>query len=95
MHLPSWLPDGQILYAALLMKDPDPERQHEGLDLLLPATTKRPLYTDGLSLAMELLRRWPDDESLPARTDRLAYLASYSAYADWDSINLSVDITGE
>jgi hypothetical protein len=53
------------------------------------------MYTDGLSLAMELLRRWPDEESLPARTDRLASLARYSAYADWDSINLSVDITGE
>jgi hypothetical protein len=90
-----WLPDGQILYAALLMKDPKQEKQSEGLELLLSATTRRPLYTDGLSLAMELLRRWPDDESLPARTDRLTYLASYSAYADWDSVNLSVDITGE
>ena len=94
-HSFPWLPDGQILYAALLMKDPEQKKQSEGLELLLSATTRRPLYTDGLSLAMELLRRWPDDESLPARTDRLTYLASYSAYADWDSINLSVDITGE
>lgn len=89
-----WLPDGQILYAALLMKDPDLRRQSEGLELLLSATTNRPMYTDGLSLGMELLRRWPDEESLPIRTDRLAALARYSAYADWDSINLSVDTAG-
>jgi hypothetical protein len=92
-HSFRWLPDGQILYAALLMKDPDQEKLSEGLQLLLSATTKRPLYTDGLSLAMELLRRWPDDESLPLRTERLASLAKYSAYADWDSINLAVDTT--
>jgi hypothetical protein len=90
-----WLPDGQILYAALLMKDPGQKKRSEGLELLLSATTNRPMYTDGLSLGMELLRRWPDEESLSIRTDRLASLARYSAYADWDSINLSVDITAE
>jgi hypothetical protein len=88
-----WLPDGRILLAALLMKEAEPARRQPGLDALLSATTQRPMYTDGLSLAMELLRRWPDDESLPARTERLTELAKYSAYADWDSVNLSVDIT--
>jgi hypothetical protein len=28
------------------------------------------------------------------RSPRLTQLADYSAYADWDSVNLSVDITG-
>jgi hypothetical protein len=90
-----WLPDGQILHAALLMKEPEPPDRTRGLDILLAATANRPLYTDGLSLALELLRRWPDDDRVDERTERLNRLAVYSAYAEWDSINLSVDITGQ
>jgi hypothetical protein len=92
-HSFPWLPDGQILCAAMLMKESEPENRHRGLELLLSATEKRPLYTDGLSLGMELLRRWPDKKSMVERTERLTALANYSAYADWDSVNLSVDIT--
>jgi hypothetical protein len=89
-----WLPDGKILHAALLMKEPEPADRRRGLDKLLSATAMRPLYTDGLSLALELLRRWPDDDGIEVRTERLNRLAPLSAYAEWDSINLSVDITG-
>ena len=88
-----WLPDGQILHAALLMKEPAAADRKRGLDKLLAATAVRPLYTDGLSLALELLRRWPDDDRGNERTEHLNRLAVYSAYAEWDSINLSVDIT--
>lgn len=89
----SWLPDGQVLCAALLLKSPSSTKRRRGLDLLLESTTQRPLYTDGLSLALELLRRWPDQPSEAARKERLAVLAGFSANADWDSINLSVEVT--
>jgi hypothetical protein len=88
-----WLPDGRILDAALSMKSYKSLERQAGLQSLLSATTRRPLYTDGLSLAMELLRRWPDEDSAPARQERLDGLADYVAYADWDSVNLSVDVT--
>ena len=91
----AWLPDGKILYAALLMKEPEQADRKRGLDILLSATAMRPMYTDGLSLALELLRRWPDDDRLEERTEHLHKLAPHSAYAEWDSINLSVDITGQ
>ena len=88
-HYP-WLPDGQILCAALLMQSPKLTDRSRGLDLLLSATQNRPLYTDALSLAMELLRRWPDPEQLDMRTERLEFLAARWALADWDAVNLTI-----
>jgi hypothetical protein len=88
-----WLPDGQVLLASLLRHAPSPEEQRRGLGLLLTAASELPLYTDGLSLMMELLRRWPDEASKNERHDLLDKLADHSAYADWDSVNLSVELS--
>ncbi len=84
-----WLPDGQVLCAALLMRDDDPAERDRGLDLLLAATRQRPLYTDGLSLATDLLRRWPGDAHERARTHRLEGLADLACTADWDAVMLT------
>lgn len=85
-----WLPDGKILCAAVLMKDDEESNRSLGWDLLLSATLHRPLYTDGLSVAMELLRRWPP--SVPGAddmcTERLQRLGRLAAHAQWDSIVL-------
>jgi len=89
-----WLPDGQVLLASLLRHAPSPDERQRGLDLLLAASSELPLYTDGLSLTMELLRRWPDEAgaSKNERHSMLDKLAEHSAYADWDSVNLSVEL---
>jgi hypothetical protein len=42
---------------------------------------------------MKLLRRWPDEASKNQRHDMLDKLADYSAYADWDSVNLSIELS--
>lgn len=84
-----WLPDGRILCAALLQRDRDAREQARGLRLLLDATAGRPLYTDGLSLASELLRRWPGEQDTELRGERLARLAEFSAGADWDAVALT------
>jgi hypothetical protein len=83
-----WLPDGRVLCAALLLRDPAKAEQQRGLSMLMGATRKRPLYTDGMSLAMELLRHWPDPRSEHLRRKNLSALAEYSAYADWNSVPL-------
>jgi hypothetical protein len=88
-----WLPDGPVLLASLLRRAKSPDERQRGLGLLLEAASKRPLYTDGLSLLMELLRRWPDEGSKLDRLDMLGKLADYSAYADWGSVNLSVELS--
>lgn len=85
----SWLPDGQILCAALLMKDENPSERERGLNLLFSATVSRPLYTDGLSLASELLRRWPGEKWAEKREERLARLADYACTADWNAVMLT------
>lgn len=85
-----WLPDGRILLAALLRRDSSSAEQNRGLGLLLSATENRPLFTDGLSLGMELLRRWPDEASRGQRFERLDYLAGLSAGTDWGAFNLTV-----
>jgi hypothetical protein len=87
-----WLPDGRILCAALLQRDDDASERDRGLDLLLTATERRPLYTDGLSLGLELLRRWPGEGRSAERRERLERLAEYSAAADWESIALTTAV---
>jgi hypothetical protein len=85
----TWLPDGSLLLAALLKDDPDQGERRRGLDVLLDATGRRPLYTDGLSLALELLRRWPATEGKEERYQRIDELASYAATAMWDALTLT------
>jgi hypothetical protein len=85
----TWLPDGQILCAALLMDDDDQTERDRGLELLLRATPQRPLYADGLSLANYLLRRWPDTGSSDARAQRLSVLSDFSCTARWDDVMLT------
>jgi hypothetical protein len=82
-----WIPDGRILSAALLMNSTGSDEQ-AGLDLLLAAAEARPLYTDGLALATDLLRRWPGTDRAAERTKRLEHLAAYSCVTDWDSVPL-------
>jgi hypothetical protein len=84
----SWIADGQVLLAALLMRAEGAD-QARGLDLLLAGTAYRPLYTDGLSLASELLRRWPGDQRRAERLERLDHLATYAGTADWGSVVLT------
>jgi hypothetical protein len=85
----AWLPDGQILCAALLMDDDDQKERDRGLKLLLSATPQRPLYSDGLSLASDLLRRWPDTRSNEARAQRLSFLSAFSCVTRWDEVMLT------
>ena len=77
------------------MNDSDDTERARGLGLLLDATEARPLYTDGMSLATDLLRRWPVAEGADGadgrageRTERLERLAAYSCVTDWDSVAL-------
>ena len=84
----AWIPDGRILLAALLMNDRDARAHTRGLGLLLEATEARPLYTDGMALATDLLRRWPDAGRKDECTERLERLAAYACVTDWDSVPL-------
>jgi hypothetical protein len=94
----AWIPDGRVLLAALLMNDAEPAERARGRGLLLDATQSRPLYTDGLALASDLLRRWPEDDRIGTeapdlterseRTERLERLAAYACVTDWDSVPL-------
>jgi hypothetical protein len=84
----AWIPDGRILLAALLMNDRDARDRDRGLGLLVDATEARPLYTDGMALATDLLRRWPDADRKDERAERLERLAAYACVTDWDSVPL-------
>lgn len=86
-----WLRDGSILLAALLVKDEG--LRPRGLDALLDATRDRPMFTDGLSLALDLLRRWPGDARHEERQARIETLAPLAAAADWQATNLTVNVT--
>jgi hypothetical protein len=84
----AWIPDGRILCAALLVGESDATERARGLDMLIDASAARPLYTDGLALGSDLLRRWPDADRTDERQQRLEGLAAYSCVADPDSVAL-------
>ncbi|SFR93288.1 hypothetical protein SAMN04487846_0779 [Microbacterium sp. cf046] len=83
-----WLVDGRILLAALLRDDPDPADRARGLKLLLEASRERPMFADGLALALDLLNRWPDDVEQDARSTAAGALGPLIAYTNWSSVNL-------
>lgn len=83
-----WLTDARILLAALLRDDEQRTKRDRGLRMLLTAATERPLYADGLSLALDLLQRWPDDGEAATRTAAIAAYGSLAAYTDWSSVSL-------
>ena len=87
-----WLPDGKALHASLLRAGDDSQRRR-GLQLLLEAAAQRPMFTDGLSLMISLLRRWPDDERAEERRAAIDRLGAYMVAADLDAVCLTV-ITG-
>lgn len=91
----AWIPDTQVLLASVLVA-----AQHDlprALELLLAASSQRPLYTDGLSLALDLLRHWQGDDPAASRAEdrktALGHLGDLAAWADWDCSNLTT-VTG-
>lgn len=90
-HEAPWLPDAQFLYAALLLNDANPIERRRGFELLAANSGGRPMYSDGLSLALELLRGWGrdhDEDKLEVR-HAVQALSQYSAYADWSRFCLT------
>jgi hypothetical protein len=86
-----WIPDAQFLLASVLVDAG--EELPRALDLLLEASSQRPLLTDGLSLALDLLRNWPGDDPEATRAAErkaaLGRLGELASWTDWDSINLT------
>ena len=83
-----WLPDGRILLAAVLSESPTRSENQRALKLLLGAAARRPMYTDALALALDMLMRWPGRVT-PARRKASAALSALAARADWSSIFLA------
>ncbi len=85
-----WLPDGQVLFAALLARSDDGDERRRGLDLLLAAAPRRMMFADGLSLALDLLRRWPDKSRPEERQRLLGEISPVAARARWHATVLTV-----
>lgn len=90
-----WIPDGRIVNAAQLSLSPDAEIRQYALSMLLDACLERPMYTDGLSLGLKMLRQWPDDIERSQRGKRVEFLGSLAANADWHSLNLTTYLDNE
>jgi hypothetical protein len=84
-----WLPDGQVLLAAVLARHEDPHEQARGQQTLLAVTGRRMLFTDGLALQLDLLRRWPGGAGSDPRAAALATVAPAAASVDWDAVALT------
>ena len=84
----SWIPDAGVVLAAVLSTHKDPYERARGLDALIGASTRRLMFTDGLSLAANLLWRWPDEIDHAKRADAFAAVNALAAHADLDSVSL-------
>jgi hypothetical protein len=88
----SWIPDGKILLASLLISRQ--ENLARAWQLLQEASEQRILYTESYSILLGLLRRWPREDESVSRQEIIAELAWHSPYIDWDSICLSRVVPG-
>ena len=91
----TWFPDGKILLAALLRDDPDPAERARGRSLLIEAATMRPMFTDGMSLMMTLLRRSATDDDGDEAQELLRMLAVAAASAHLDAMCLTTTVNQE
>jgi hypothetical protein len=80
-----WIQDGRILHAAVLSRSRRPAQVRRGHQLLLEATRSSPIFADAFSLALALLRRWPDEAGEAERQARLEALTSAIAHFDFTS----------
>ncbi|MBA3359995.1 MAG: hypothetical protein H0T94_00750 [Acidimicrobiia bacterium] len=83
-----WIPDAGVVLAAVLSTHKSSAERARGLEALLSASKCRPMFTDGLSLAADLLRRWPDQMNPARRAESLAAVNKMAEQADLDSITL-------
>jgi hypothetical protein len=87
----SWIPDAVALMAAVHSVNPDRAQRRAVLGRLLEVAFRRPMYTDGLSLTLELLRRWPDEEDrVDDRKKCIEHLTDFVVTADLDAVALTV-----
>jgi hypothetical protein len=82
-----WLPDGKVMLATMLYDDP--ATQDEAMELAFAASKQRMLFSENLSLLLDLLRRFPGKTYRSERTEAIKSLATMSPYIDWESICLS------
>ncbi|HEX3476208.1 MAG TPA: hypothetical protein VHT91_14380 [Kofleriaceae bacterium] len=80
-----WIPDGLILLAAVLSLSRRPAQVRRGHQLLMEATRSSPIFADAFSLALALLRRWPDEDGEAERQARLEALTGAIAHFDFTS----------
>jgi hypothetical protein len=81
-----WLADARILLAAVLRNTSERDR---GLDVLLSAARQPLLFADALSLALALLRRWPDRARFAERQAAQAALADAAVDVDFSGVVLT------
>lgn len=84
-----WLTDGQILWSWLLSKSQHKKERAKGLRILLNAGRRRILFTEGLSLTLDLLRRWPDPQGVAERREILHWLAPSTGSTLWGETMLT------
>lgn len=82
-----WLPDGKVLLAMLLYDEPS--TQDAAMELALAASKQRMLFSENLSLLLDLLRRFPSESYRSERTGAIESLATMNPFVDWESICLS------
>ncbi len=83
----SWLPDGKILLAAMLMDLRDDVDRARAL--VSEASAQRVLFTESYSILLGLLRRWPNESERGSWTNDIARLADRSPDTDRDALCLT------
>jgi hypothetical protein len=84
----TWLPDGKVLLAKLLVderSDPD-----IALDLIRSTSNQTLMFTESFSLLLNMVRRWPWENGKEARAQALEQLVKKSSVIAWDSFTLTL-----
>jgi hypothetical protein len=74
-----------VLLAAFLARSEDAAERERGMTTLLAAAQRRPMFTDGYALLLQLLRRWPGGGFEGVRQEALGAAVQAAGVVDWDA----------
>jgi hypothetical protein len=85
-HAFAWLVDGRILLAAVLARSSSQAERDRGFDVLLRAVEQPwTVFSEAFSLALSLLRRWPEESMRPRARESLAALGDMAGRFEFDA----------
>ena len=85
----AWLPDGRVLLASFRARKE--ATRDDALEMLLQQSGKQMMFTECLSMAVDLLRRWPGGARKGDRAAARRALGQITTRTDWEATTVTFE----